>query len=457
MTQHAILYRTERDNRLILMWNGGGIFVEFEKKDEPVSLMDLAAYCTPRDGITHLWIHPSADMVVLSGKWVEEVMQQEGYDCLYNWDDDENLVSLHGYRKHDKGRSQRFNIIFLEYSLWGWQDLEVAQVMRLIDNLELALGVPIGGSPAGVGMRFLEKTTALHKHWLVKSSADLSTIPWQEASRPLVWERFPTREELDSKYLYAFDKNSAYGRAAWEECFGVGDPVYFGEGEIATFDPHTPGIWRVVLEPPYAYEYNPDLMPPECWTLNGWLCTPVLKMLRKSGWTIEVHEAWIFPKKARLFRGWVENLWGFRSESTGVEREAYKSVMNDTLGLTRSSKLGTDSWKYRPDINTTVVGGAYAVMYYNLVRYAMRDCYPIMVQLDAVYYASSDPLPNVAVPGILDHSESLGGYKLKWRLPMDITINVEGSHMTVRAILASSMPQVKKLKYFNLLALHLGQ
>lgn len=456
MTTHAILYRTERDNRLILMWNGGGIFVEWKGKERP-TLPDLASYCTPRDGITHLWVHPSSGYTYWYRELTEDFMTREGYDCLYNWDADENLVSLHGYRKHDKGRSQRFNIIFLEYSLWDWSELEPSRVMGLVDNLEIALGVPVGGSPAGVGMRFLEKTTALHKHWLVKPDTDLSTIPWEEASRPLVWERSPTAEELDCKYLYAFDKNSAYGRAAWEECFGVGDPVHFDEDEISSFDPHTPGIWRVTLVPNEAPGYIRALMPPECWTLNSWLCAPMLKMLKESGWKIDVHEAWIFPKKAHLFRGWVENLWGFRSESTGVEREAYKSIMNDTLGLTRSTKLGTDSWKYRPDVNTTVVGGAYAVMYYNLVRYAMRDCYPIMVQLDAVYYASDESLPNIAVPGILDHSESLGGYKLKWRLPMDATVQIEKSRMTVRAILASGMPQVMKLKWLNLIALHLGQ
>lgn len=451
-TQHAILFRSEYDQKLILMWNGGGIFVEWGK-DELINLPQLAQFCAAKqDGVTHLWIHPSCRLTYSRG--IEDDMRAEDYDCLYTYTPDNILVSLHGYKKFERGRSQRFNIICLDQSSWDWQDLTPSEVMRLVERLELTLGVHVGGSPSGVGMRFLRATTDKHPAWLAKPQTDLTQMPWNDAAKPLIWQRPPTREELNCKYLYAFDKNSAYGRAAYEESFGVGEPVHWMEPE-AFFEPHMPGIWRVTVD-----EYQPNILgelgPSPLWPNSDWLVTPIVRLLKKMEIPFQVHEAWVFPKYAKVYRAWIENLWQWRQDSMGPEKESYKSIINDTLGLTKSSKLGTDTYKYRPDHNAEVVGGARSVMMYNIVKYAQRGLYPIMCQVDAVYYCSNEELPNIAVPGILDHSDSLGGYKLKFKIPMDTTVNVGNSLMTVRALLTMNMPQSKRLRYLNFIGEYLG-
>lgn len=452
-TTHAILYGTERTDRTILMYNGGGIFVEWPK-DEYINLVDLCEHCACRDGITHLWIHGTAHMrVVYDERQLEDDMKKMGYDCLYHWDED-NLVSMHGYKKYEKGRSQRFNIIFLEYSSWDWSELSPVEVFKLIENLQDALGVPVGASPSGVGYKFLQETTAKHKGWLAKPEVDLSTIPWEEAARPLIWQRQPTREELNCEFLYAVDKNSAHGRSAYEESFGIGEVIYVKD---ATFNHLLPGIWRCDVIPVSHPEYDWYHLPLPVWdTQDVWLATPLIKLLQKMGYDVHIHEAWIFPKYAKVYRAWIENLWQWRKDSMGPEKDAYKSIIVDTLGLTRSALLGPDSYKYRPDHYSQIVGGTRAVMMYNIVKYAGLGIYPVMCQIDALYYCSSNPLPNAAIPGILDHQESLGGYKLKFKLPMDATMRVDTGIMTVRALLMSSMPQSKKLKYLNILAHHMG-
>jgi hypothetical protein len=442
-----MLFRNIEDNKLYLIWQGGNILIQFHKQDEPLTLLDLAKYCVPKDNanISHLWIHASAEMTACRGDVLE--LEANGYDCLPQYDGDEGLVSLHAYKK-PRGKYPRFNIIFLYASQWDWNGLSPVETMRLILKLQDELKVPISGSPSGVGMRYLQKCCEKRPLWLAKPEIDLSQLPWNGAARPLIWQRPPEREELECKYLYAFDKNAAYPRAAMEEKFGYGTPRHVDTDVEEAWCPTTPGIWLVT--PHRKATPDSDLLPPLVWKWNEpiWLATPVVKLLLKQEITLTWHEAWIFTKNAYIFRNWIDNLWQFRKGSLGVERAAYKSIMNDTLGLTRSSKLGTDSFKYRPDWNVQVVGGAYAVMHYNIVKFVQIGHYPLICQLDALYYTSNEDVPNLAVPGILDHCESLGGYKLKFKIPMD---EIEEG-MTVRAILSSLMPQGKKLRLLNRIA-----
>lgn len=401
-----------------------------------------------RYGYTHLWIHPVSELRY-GGNWLKELMQQAGYDCLLQFDGECNLVSLHGYKKHEKGRSHRFNIIFLEHSSWDWQELGPSQILTIVSDLELALGVSVGGSPSGVGMRFLEKVHENRKGWIKKPETDLSQIPWNTAARPIIWQRRPKKQELESLYLYAFDKNAAHPKAAQNERFGVGEPVH--KGQIPFTD--IPGMWKVDIL--FSPELD-DRLPNPLWNGFEWLATPMVKYLLKIGCELEIQEAWIFEKYAYTFRPWVESLWSWRQESFGPEREAFKSIMNDTLGLTRSDKLGSDTYKYRPDWNMTVVAGTRAVMLYNIYKYAQAGYYPIMCQLDALYYLSSEEVPNAAVSGILDYCNSLGGYKLKFKLPLDDIIPDQDNRLTVRDVLSSALPQSRKLRLLNHLADKLG-
>lgn len=437
---HAILLRSTDDHKLYLVWQYNTQFVEFAVEDEPLSLLDLAKFCDPQHGLTHLWVHASTGMNACKGDVLE--LENKGYDILPQYDALDNLISIHGYKKLPRGRGPRFNIIFIEHTTWDWKDLTPMEVGTLILDLQRELGVTISGSPSGVGIRYLQKCCEKRPMWLDKPDMDLSKLPWEHAARPLIWQRQPLPEEIEQKYLYAYDKNAAYPRAAKEEKFGYGTPMH--EGECA-FNPDIPGMWRIDIL------HSPDLdtrLPMPVWNGFDWLATPIVKLLIKMGHEIEVREAWIFERRAHIFRQWVDSLWEFRREREGYEREAYKSIMNDTLGLTRSSKLGTNSFKYRPDWNMQVVAGARAVMHYNIMKYAEKGHYPIMCQMDALYYTSDQELPNLAIEGILDHCHSLGGYKLKFRIPMDEVKN----DMTVRAILSSLMPQSKKLQLLNRIA-----
>lgn len=432
-TKHAIL----RGNQLFKLDQFGQLV--HEDVMHPADLNGLCGMAY-RLGLTHLWLAHDDPMTDVAYEL------NECWDSLphFLYDDvtasrlgNNVLASLYAYHKQDRYR--RFNIVFLRHSTWSWADQPLAVVLRTISILEQAMSVPVAGSPSGVGMRFLQLLTnanPISKTWLVKPETNLAAIPWNEASKPLVWQRSPTSEELSRKYLYAFDKNAAYPRAAVESEFGIGEPT---SCQPVTFDPTLPGIWRVSYTGLKRSAMLPPIVPDEF----DWLSTPVVKCLIKNGAEIIVDQAYVFLRHAHIWRGWVNTLWSYRQRSDDLVRQSYKQVMNDTLGLTRSAKLGTNTYKFRPDWNSQMVGEARACMHYNIARYARGGHYPVMCQLDALYYFSDEKSPRNAIQGILDHAESLGGYKLKWCLPVD---------EKVRAAFANIPAQSLRLQALNELA-----
>lgn len=416
MTNHAILSQNEDVAYLL---------TSQERTDHINLNNDLEGLCNLvlQRELTHLWIHPSAgyrfgrkSYTELEGHWDTIANWQYRLEGDYNLDiEDNHLVSLHGYRRFPRGRSPRFNLIFLEYAAFDWGHLPPEETLRIIHDLESKLGVPVGGSPAGVGLRYLQKINEKHPQWLAKPSTDLSILPFNQAAKPLIWSRPPTEQELASRYLYKFDENSAYPRAAVEERFGVGDPVHYPMG--TGFNHLLPGIWRVDVE------FSPDLhplLPPPVWSNFEWIATPLVKHLVQLGCGIFVNEAWVFPKYEYIFRNWGKNLWKYTQEfERGTpERTAFKQIMNEPLGLVRSKMFGTDSFKFRPDWNSMIVASTRANAHRKAVKHGLQGHYPIMIQLDALYFLSDEKDPSLAVPGILDYADSLGGYKLEWCLEM---------------------------------------
>ncbi len=418
--------------------------------------------------LSHLWIHPSCGIEINTPLGDE----MKDFDWLPNWKFDQSvadrlgqntLISFYGRRQfrpyestiHPTAtglrRSYNLYIIFLEHVLWDWPKyMAPAQLLGLIHELEGKLTVQISGSPSGVGMRYLRRIEARHENWFVAPQANLQDIPFAEGAKPLIWRRLPDLWELtEATHLVAFDKNAAFPRAAVEEIFGVGEP-FRTNGTNAYIErglhEKLPGIWHIAECIPPAENGAWKMLPPPIWKGAEWLATPLVKLLYKmGGYNIKYDYGWVFPKSAHVYARWAKNLWEFRQEYEpgSPQRESFKQIMNDTLGLTRSLRVA-GSGKFRPDHNTQIVAGARAAMLYNLIKYAQNGYYPIMVQIDAIYYLSRTGDPERAVPGMLSHSQSLGGYKHKWSLPLTDQVKA--------LLLAPKLAQTKILQQLNDLA-----
>jgi hypothetical protein len=389
--------------------------------------------------LTHLWVMPGSGI----NPSKNDLARLQGYVLLPNWrhtyttrERADTLISVWGREQKGNIRYPNVSIIFVEHCTWSFCEAYQDAPKKLLE----------------VGLRLLYIKTGKHSaEWTRKPQTDLTVLPFKESARPLLWDRVPDPEELDDElYLHAYDKNSAYPRAAVEEHFGIGEPEH-RDADFAplAWDGKRPGIWRVTVHHPelilqmraegqFYVDYG--LLPPVTWTWDKpvWLSTPMVKLVFSQGYHVTMHEAWIFPTYAHVFRKWVQDLWGIRQEEglDAVDRQSFKQILNDTLGFTRSSKF-EESPLARPDWSTQIVGGYYAAMIYNLIKIAQEaEMYPLFVTVDEVVYASSDANPETAVPGILEHSKSLGGYKHEWSLPVTDEI---------RAHLLSDMSRKAKL------------
>lgn len=382
-----------------------------------------------QQGIQYVWVLAHSALEVHRADFT---LSEREWSCLPNWLYDEDvermkgdniLASVHLYRKGELVR-RRTNIIFLKHCRWAWNrpDITPKELAATVIELEGLVGVPVGGSPAGTGMKFLEKQLqernapadeTKRPAWLRPPELDLKATPWGQAPKPLIWSRIPTEEELQRKYLWAFDKNSAYGRAAVNEKFGVFQPVRVDQMHVgAMYHDLLPGMWLVKMHGMHELnEIDWSLVPPVPLEENTptWLSTPQVKLCRQRGCDMELLEGWYFPNSEYLWRKWAQSLWNIRQGfAAGCwQREAIKQILNDTMGL--SNKIRSD-W-YRQ-----FVDGAATVMHYNIALYALRGSYPIGCMVDCLYYLSDAREPQKAVSGILDHTTSLGGYKVKWGL-----------------------------------------
>lgn len=380
--------------------------------NQAMSLEEICNYAVS-NSISHLWVISPVSF------YQADAQSLQGYSIKpYFPYTNSPMASLVGRKVHSGGtQSPRFNIIFLAYSSWGWQNCTAQEVMANIELLESRLGVTLTGSPATAGQNYLgELLKKKHPKWMEMPQADLSLFHF---TRTLVWYRAPSEDELKSKYLYCFDKNSAYPRVGKAEKFGIGEPTHYDE---RTFDPKLPGMWRLEK---HQIDVFDDRLPHPLLKLNGldWLPTAIVKMIIKMGCVVEVKEAWVFEDTAYVFKEWAENLWQFRSEyaKDTSERSAIKSILNDGIGKFQS-QYAKGTWKHRPDWHTSIVSHATANMYYNIYKFAEQGYFPVHVQSDALFYLSDVEMPELVVPGLIDHKDSMGGYKFVYRIEVDASV-----------------------------------
>lgn len=461
-TVHGILSSI---SRVAMLLTSNGTIINFDEVPDTLEKLDALAI---DNGLTHLWIHPSCQLTITENDENYKAFEKDAY-FWPTWKYEKAiaekmklknpLVSYFGQRvfqRYDPQTPPRKRwkkyVIFLEYCLWDWpKDATPRMILGWITDLESRLKVSISGSPSGVGLRYLRQLHSKKPHFLEPPKTDLSAIPFRKEVKPLIWHRIPGQEELsENSYLLAVDKNAAFPRAAQEEEFGYSEPEHQEHIEVDGKEVNfkTPGIWHIEYLAPESWracEISTSFMlPPPISPSAEWISTPLVKLLIKIGYKVTFDECWTFPDHAPIFEKWVKNLWEIRQsyEDHTAQKTSMKQIMNDLLGLLRSTK-NQDSPVFRPDWNRTIVEGSRANVYYNILKHAESGFYPVMAQIDALYYLVKFREPNAAIPGIVAQSQGLGGYKLKWCLPL----NPE-----VHNLLVSPLAQSKKLQQLNILA-----
>ncbi len=426
----------------------------------PVSMAELCAQCLAH-GLSHLWVMSDVGLVP------DEPFFQAALD---EWDllptfkypptkrlpsgVSNLLITAVGCKRPRGGQKQVIVIFCGSIAKWHWlkKDITPRQLLAVVACLERSLEVPVGSGPSTAGMKLLTKIAQERKHpeWIARPGVDLSAIPFDDAARDLIWERPLSHDEKGMKYLHKIDKNSAYLRACVASQFGVGDPVH-EEGE-ASYSEKRIGIWRCTVTPTSAVKKG---LPP-VWESGEWISGPIIKLLRGEGYQVEIHEGWIFNQQHEVLRHWAEKIWEVRQalkfgsydwvKSEAVRQMAYiavKDIAVATVGLTQSKKFEEASYKQRPDWHCQIVATNRATVYYNLLKVFNASAQiPVMVNMDALYYVSHERDAHAVAPGLLDKEASLGGYKVEWEPPIQLTDEA-------LAILASQNYVTVKLEQLN--------
>jgi hypothetical protein len=218
------------------------------------------------------------------------------------------------------------------------------------------------------------------------------------------WSRPPTEAEAGMRYVHSYDRGGSYVSAAGGE-LPIGEPVHHPEG--TAFDASVPGYWRIEI--PDAADWRlPHLLNPRGRRFDEpkWVCTPRLERAIALGYEPRILEAYVWPRHARVLRGWYERL---RDAATQLDtddpdaqaaRNQAKIVRVNGLGLMGSREYLLGRNGFSPERRWHVISAASANIVYQLDRIGQHTGrWPLAVTTDTVLYASDDPDPVSAWPG----------------------------------------------------------
>ena len=383
------------------------------------SIVDIIEICRKLD-LINIWIAP---YIELGGKFTAAFLQ-----CSYGYgvkgtqltEDEKYIKFVRGYKKDNK---DDICITIPEYNpLWCFEkydDISPNDLLLMLAMLREKLPVGIYNSPTNTGIRLLEELTPNDNvHWLRASDFIIGDIP---ASTSLVWR---CEKVVPKKYIHAYDKRGAFLSSYQSTMLGSGNAKHYN---IIPFDSSKVGVWRVKISGNSIYNGIELPLPYNEYSTDNWLWTPEIKITQKLGYNVQVEECYLWEEAHYIFRQWARMLWDTREELRLLSEEKNK------LGY----KLAYDSIKYiytktggrlahrnntfkskdvynRHDWFYTVIADTKLKVLLQIDKLVQLGFYPIMVETDCLYYLSDEKDGDIAIPTILDHKDSLGGYKRKY-------------------------------------------
>lgn len=329
------------------------------------------------------------------------------------------------------------SVILLPYveneRLGPWAELDVATMARGMAVFERLVGVPWRDT---VGRTVERLILATHPRERGGTYLDMSPMVPEPAldgrlEQPTVWRRALTCDEQDAPYLHAYDQNAQY-LAAWQVVeLGLGVPQHSPAGAPMMFDPRTVGLWRIKL-PPAGTPATGGLPLP--WSsMQEWFTTPTVIRMTELGYTVDVDEAWCWPRRSRFLRAAGERLRDARRQlvCTSVhDPQQHKAALDAVKACYRvgTGRFNMDArdersgWR-RPDWGHLIRATARV----NLDRrFRKLSQAPFAIATDGLLFATDEPDPHLfaqqlhtdADPVGLPLGDGLGQFSVKgtWKL-----------------------------------------
>ncbi len=238
-----------------------------------------------------------------------------------------------------------------------------------------------------------------------------TTVPPAEIAqleKDIDWHRKPTDEELQHRYVHAYDRGGSYLAGVSGLELGVGEPHHHPNGR--PFDAKTPGYWKIVL-PERGDWRMPDPLDPfnrreSIAGLESWVATPTLELAVSWGHEFEILEAYVWDKHTRLLDNWYERIRDARTaldvddDDAQLARNLLKEVYVRSLGMMASFEHHQGKPGFAPERYHAIQARSRA----NILRRVKKigedsGRWPVAITKDTILYTSSEFDPIAAWPG----------------------------------------------------------
>lgn len=411
---------------------------DYEEIKQPIDSFAALGEVARARGLTQLWLLPGSDVFRDVQQRPESYFaERAAWQVRPRGPKLNNLISVWSLYAPDRIQIIAPGIAHNTRGRAQWPLDEVADEDVLADSVRV-LKTVLGGFPTipiKTGRELLQRTTPRRNLNFV--DADFAPFLNQRESG-IEYKRQLTKAERGKKWLHVIDKRRAY-LASYGAHFGTGELTH-RSGPIE-FDKTVCGLWLVTLR-----GKEPKCFPcSDQFRLNSpqWLYTPMLEVAGELGLSVEVHEAFVFNGRARVFEGFYKTL------REGIKRIEQSTTLKPqlkpiTIGCLKSIVHQFYAWLahpserrhnlFRPDWRGMLVAHSKANIIRNIARgYGLGLRAPIGVRVDSLMYLSNEADAGKAVPGYFLNSET-GQYRLKYSIELRRALPLLESAQSIQRI-----------------------
>lgn len=257
----------------------------------------------------------------------------------------------------------------------------------------------------------IRNTPAEIPPWRVKTTDARFTSLEQDFSWWRPWDTLP-ESERGLRYVHGYDRNASY-LTPWRSLeLGVEDLVH-RTGDAAAWDgKERPGYYLIDAGWEWPAWGLPDPGEAAGARVGGnraWVTVHTLKQLKAHGITPNVHESYTWGVTARYLEGPGTRLAEARTVLAGeAPNDAGAAAVLDTVKAMYSATVGKlaerehrgDFHLWRPDWRDHVIGASKTAILHTITKaQEISGASPLVVDRDAIFYASDEPDPIAAWPG----------------------------------------------------------
>lgn len=304
-------------------------------------------------------------------------------------------------------------------------DASPATIARRLQKYADAVGAPYavssGATAIDLMLTLAPNKEARQERFAPSQPVDPARIQTLEAD--IDWHRKPVGEELEHKYVHAFDRGGSYLAGVNGQHYGIGEARYLAQGTKIEFSKTTPGYWRVIL-PERGEWLTPNPIDPfnrdtDISGAMSWLTTATLDVAMSLGYELDIVEAYVWDNHGRILDSWAERITEARKilDTLDPDDQAARNLVKETYtrGLGRMASF--DFQEGRPGFAPERYHLIQARSRANIIRRIHQignetGRWPVAVKKDTIIYTSDEILPENAWPGRpQDFGRGLGQYK----------------------------------------------